>query len=121
MDDQLRQARSRNERITVWTGVLLPAIVWGLQMQLNYTLVRVACSAQRNTTLYLVTIAALLISIGSGLYTLSRKPGRSTLSDPETSSNGTFLWALALLSSGIFSLVILAQSLAVIFFHPCQL
>jgi NhaP-type Na+/H+ or K+/H+ antiporter len=114
---------SMTEILVLWAGVLLPPIVWAIQMEINYALVRRACSTERNLALYAVTIMALALTLVSTLISWStwRKSGMGWPSEAaDARTRKSFLSVLGLLSSAMFFLVILAQGIATVFFHPCQ-
>jgi hypothetical protein len=123
MREQIEKSNTAREALALWVGVLLPPIVWGVQMEINYALVRRACSSERNTILYAVTIVALVLTLFAagvswGTWKKSGAGWPTESADPGTRLR--FLSVLGLLSSGIFFLVIAAQGIATIFFHPCQ-
>jgi uncharacterized membrane protein len=124
MEGEGKQNSALREMTPLLGGILMPAMVWGLQMQINYLLVRQACSAQRSLALYLVTIVALAITlVSAGIAWRSwRRSGAewpSEMADAPTRTR--FLAVLGILSSFTFFLVVLAQGIATVFFHPCQL
>jgi hypothetical protein len=123
MTEDQSQTSVFREMIPLVGSILLPALVWALEMEVNYALVRRACSAQRSLTLHLVTVAALLltaVSIGIAWKSWRRAGKRwpNELADMPTRIG--FLSILGLLVSSIFFLVILAQGIATVFFYPCQ-
>jgi uncharacterized membrane protein YidH (DUF202 family) len=108
---------------TIWLLVVLPAFFCAAAMQINYVLVRQACSAQRNLALYVVTIAALLLTLSVGLMAFAnwrregaQWPGESA----DTTTRTRFISMLAALGSAMFFLVTLAQGIATLYFDPCQ-
>jgi hypothetical protein len=104
-------------------SILLPAIVCAVQMELNFALVRHACSANRTLGLQLVTIVALaLTTIAAVIAFMSwRRTGVEWPSEAaDFATRVRFLSALGILSSATFFLVILAQGIATVVFHPCQ-
>jgi hypothetical protein len=100
----------------LWLTVLLPPIVWALQMEINYVLIRRACAAERSTSLLVTSLAALVLIVLSAIvawpYSWRLRP---------ESRPTEFVGLLGLLSSGMFTVAILAQGLAAILLHPCQL
>src|SRR4051812_22944736 len=117
MLEQQEDSNTAREALAVWVGILLPPIVWGVQMEINYALVRQACVLERKAALYLVTGVALLLVLVAALVSASKWkesgagwPNES--SDPRTRLR--FLSLLGLLSSGLFFLAIAAQGIATI-------
>jgi hypothetical protein len=112
----------RGER-TIWLLVVLPAFITAAAMQVNFVLVRQACSAQRNVALYVVTIAALALLVGVGLVSYlnwrhagAEWPGETA----DVATRTRFISLIGALGSPIFFLVTLAQGIATIYFDPCQ-
>lgn len=108
---------------TIWLLIVLPAFFCAAAMEVNYTLVRQACSAQRNTMLYVVTIVALALTFAVGLiaYLNWRSAGAEWPGETADITTRTrFLSIVSALSSGIFFLVTFAQGIATVFFDPCQ-
>jgi hypothetical protein len=108
----------------LWTGVLLPPTVWALQMQINYVLVRKACTQGSSLALYVVSIVALAAAVAAALIALTnwRRSGPTWPSGAaDLFTRSRFLAVLGLLMSAMFFLVILAQGIATVVFPPCQL
>ena len=103
--------------------VLAPVIV-AIEMQINYVLVRQACSAQRNVALYLVTLVSLVLTILTALvaFRIWRRVGVVWPSEAtDLATRIRFVSVLGILSSVMSFLVILAQGVATVHFDPCQL
>jgi hypothetical protein len=112
----------RGER-TIWLLVVLPAFITAAAMQINFVLVRQACSAQRNLALYVVTIASLALLAGVALISFlnwrqagAQWPGETA----DVATRTRFISILGSLGSAIFFLVTLAQGIATVYFDPCQ-
>lgn len=105
-----------------WTGLLAGPIAWGLHMQTNYSLVPWVCKNGGEVWIHLVTILALLITVGGAAASwLGWKEGEEETSDEaSTHSRAYFMGALGLLISALFFLLIIAQEIPSFFFHPCQ-
>jgi hypothetical protein len=128
MSDQLTEQQQSRPSMgvhpTLWLGLLLPPIVWAVQMQLNYWAVRGACARGDNVRLYAVTLIALLIIVLSGLVAwvgANRITGDQRFEQAGVITNQKFMLALALFGTGIFILAVAAQGIAAIVIHPCQL
>jgi hypothetical protein len=123
MAEDQGQASALREMIPLVGSILLPALIWGAQMEANYALVRRACSAQRSLSLHLVTVAALLltaVSMGIAWNSWRRSGKRWPNELADSATRIRFLAVLGLLTSSTFFLVILAQGIATVFFYPCQ-
>ena len=108
----------------LWIGVLMPAVIWAVQMQLNYWAVRGACVRASNARLYSVTLIALLLIAVSEVcawVAAGRTDARKRVEWGAVVSNSRFMFALGLLSGAVFFIVVLAQAIAAIVLHPCQL
>ena len=109
---------------TIWLLIVLPAFFCAAAMQANYTLVRQACSAQRNTMLYVVTIVALALTVGVALvaYLNWRRAGAQWPGETaDVVTRTRFISMISVITSGLFFLVTFAQGIATIYFDPCQL
>lgn len=108
---------------TIWLLLVAPAAICAAAMQINYVLVRQACSAQRSVMLYVVTIVALALTVGVALlsygtwrYAGAEWPGENA--DPATTTR--FIAVMALIGSVGFFLVTFAQGIATVYYDPCQ-
>ena len=108
----------------LWTGLLLSPIVWAVQMQTNYTLIGTRCSYTSRALLLAVCIISLVIVVISGVIAWLnwQKVGAKVAEDTSSHRDSVrFISLLGILISATFFLAILAQGLATILFHPCQL
>lgn len=107
----------------LWLLVVLGPIITAIEMQINFVLVRQACSAGRSVGLYAVIIAAIALTLGAAFiaYAVWKQAGTTWPTeavDPATRIR--FIAVLGILSSAMSLLVILAQGIATIQFDPCQ-
>ena len=107
----------------LWVIMVVGPIITAIAMQLNYVLVRHACSAQRTVALYGVTLLAMALTIVSiivagGIWKRARAtwPG----DDDDLATRVTFIAIVGMLLSVISLHVIVAQFIATIVFDPCQ-
>jgi hypothetical protein len=128
MSEELTAERKVRPRLGVhaglWIGVLLPPVIWALQMEVNYWAVRGACVRDSNIRLYSVTAIALLLIVVSGLcaWIGERRSGAGERVEWGTVvSNTRFMLALGLFGCAVFFIAVLAQGFAAIVFNPCQL
>jgi hypothetical protein len=108
----------------LWLLLILPLVFVAIEFQINFALVRHACSAQRNVALYAVVIVAMLLTIATALVGVSiwRRAGGTWPTDaPDVANRIRFIAMLGILTSAMSLLVILAQGIATIHFDPCQL
>ena len=108
---------------TIWMLIVAPAFVCAAAMQINYVLVRQACSAQRSLMLYVVTIVALALTLGVALlsYATWRNAGAEWPGDgADVATTTRFIAVLGMLGSVFFFLVTFAQGIATVYYDPCQ-
>ena len=120
MDEELRATTPK----ALWLLVVAAPIILAIEMQTNYVLVRMACSAQRNIALYAVTVVAIVLTVVTALiaFALWRVEGPTWPTEAtDLSSRIRFIAVLGMLSSGMSLLVIVAQGIATVLFNPCQL
>lgn len=123
MTEDQGQASVFKEMIPLLGSILLPALIWAVQMEVNYALVPHACSTERSISLQLVTVAALfLTAMSAGIAWRSwRRSGKGWPTEfADVVTRIRFLAVLGLLTSSTFFLVILVQGIATTFFNPCQ-
>jgi hypothetical protein len=108
----------------LWLLIVAAPIIVAVEMQTNYVLVRMACSAQRNIALYTVIIVAIALTVTTALISLAVWRVEGIIWPTEAtdlSARIRFIAVLGLLSSGMSFLVIVAQGIATVLFNPCQL
>ena len=105
-----------HERQILVLSVLIPPIVWVVQMEINYSLLKRACMVDQTLALQVTALISLAITILSAVVAWAFS-WRSSVESKESK----FVGNLGLLSSAIFFAVILAQGTAAMMFHPCQL
>src|SRR5690349_20740095 len=108
----------------LWVLIIAGPVIVAIEMELNFVLVRQACSAQRSVALYAVVIVAMLLTIGTVLIAISiwrRTGGEWPTEGVDLANRIRFITALGVLSSVMSFLVILAQGIATVHFDPCQL
>jgi hypothetical protein len=108
----------------MWMLVVLAPIIVAIEMQMNFVLVRQACSVQRNVSLYAVIILAIVLTIATAVVAGSiwRRAGTAWPSEAvDLATRIRFISVLGILTSVMSLLVIIAQGIATIHFDPCQL
>jgi len=107
----------------LWLLVVLGPIISAIEMQMNFMLVRQACSAQRNLVLYAVIIVAIALTVATAFvaYAIWKQAGTTWPTEaPDLATRIRFIAVLGILSSAMSLLVIVAQGIATIQFDPCQ-
>ena len=120
MEEEVRATTPKALWLLLVTGPILVAI----EQQINFVLVRLACSAQRNVALYAVSLVAIALTIATALiaFVVWRAEGTTWPAEtPDLSSRIRFIAVLGMLSSGMSLLVLIAQGIATVLFNPCQL
>jgi vacuolar-type H+-ATPase subunit I/STV1 len=107
----------------LWLLVVLGPIINAIEMQINFVLVRQACSAQRNLGLYAVILVAIALTVAIAFfaYVIWKQAGTDWPTEaPDIATRIRFIAVLGILSSAMSLLVIVAQGIATIQFDPCQ-
>jgi hypothetical protein len=124
MERDYDRQTSSGRQLLLWIGLLLPPLVWALQMEINYWLLRGACArGSSGAFLVVLSIALLLVGLAALSAWLSwRRLSQNWLRDAGLRiSRSQFMAMLGMFSSGMFFLVIVAQGIGALVFHPCQL
>ena len=121
--DATQYFSQRKGLLALWAGILLPPCAWFLHQQLSYMLVPWACVTGRQFILYAVTLATLLLAIGGGL--VARHSWRRLGRDRADGAGGVvarsrFMAVGGVLSSALFSLVIVAQGIPSFILNACE-
>lgn len=107
----------------LWFAVLAGPVAWMLGLNAEYGLVRVACAKQDMLPLHAVSLLTLLLALSGGLVAWRewKRAGREWPGEgggPVPRSR--FMAAIGLMASALFSLTIVAQWAAHLFFNPCM-
>ena len=124
MDETLkREAQQRPvSELSLWVALLGPPIVWGLEWEIGYSLVPFHCYDVTRLPIFLVTTGALLLTLAAGMLAFVnwQRVGRLWPNEGTgVESHIAFMSVLALMGSGLFSLVAIAATIAVAMLHPC--
>jgi hypothetical protein len=106
----------------LWIGLLLPPVVWAIQLQTIYLTSEWACYAQDYTWNHVVSIAALLISIFGGYVAYSEwraVGGGMEEEEADQDSRRRFMAILGMLTGALFTTVIFAFWLPTLMGVPC--
>jgi len=118
------KTRGTKNGLALWTGVLAGPTAWLIQFQTRYSLVEWICSSRQTWASHLVWIGFLLLSLGGGLLSWRNwvRAGREWPSDLVSAPRGTesLLSVLGMMTSAMFSLVIIAQAIPTFMINPCQ-
>ncbi|HJP95374.1 MAG TPA: hypothetical protein VJ875_25730 [Pyrinomonadaceae bacterium] len=107
----------------LWLLVVLPPIIGAISMETSYVLVRQSCAAQHNLALYVVTLAAMVLTVANAVvaYVIWKRAGVVWPTEAvDLATRTRFIAVVGILSSVMSFLVILAQGIATVLFDPCQ-
>jgi vacuolar-type H+-ATPase subunit I/STV1 len=108
----------------LWLLVVLPPIIGAISMETSFVLVRQSCAAQHNVALYLVTLAAMVLTAANAMvaYVIWKRAGVIWPTEAvDLATRIRFIAVVGILSSLMSFLVILAQGIATVQLSPCQL
>ena len=109
--------------LALWAGVLGAPAVWGLQLQAGYAISPLLCHVGSHLLHYLLTVVCATLTVIAFL--LSRREwmraGRQSAdqTDGGTVARTAFLGVLGMITSTLFTIVVIAQGLAAVFFDGC--
>ena len=117
-DDAPRERPPR----ALWFALVAPSVAFFLNLNASYFLAYWACGSRQLWVLHLLSAGTLAVCLGGGIaaWILFARAGRrwpGEGGDPGTRSR--FMEVLALMASGFFSLIILAQWLGLLMLQPC--
>jgi hypothetical protein len=108
---------------TTWAGVLGGPLAWFASQQVSYMLVPWACHGGPLIAIHVANLVALAIVALAGTFSWRewRRAG-ADFSDEQAPPGGRqrFLALMGLTLSGLFGLVIIAQTTGAFFFGPCE-
>lgn len=107
-------------RLALWTALLGAPLAWFVQLQANYTLVRVACATGHRWPLYAVSFAFLGAAAAAGALGLRFHRETGVGGDPEAIQRTRFMGLVGAMVSGLFFLLIAAQAIPLFIFDPCE-
>jgi hypothetical protein len=125
MENERKQ--SNHERagfLLLWAGVLMAPIAWLIQFEARYALVQWVCARHNRLPLHLLSGFFFLIMMAGGIFCWRfwRREGKTAPQEEGSipHERNVFLSLLGMLSSSLFALVLIAQTIAQIMVDPCQ-
>jgi hypothetical protein len=109
--------------LSLWVGILLPPVAWGVQLQTIYLTSEYGCLTADFVWNHVASVAALLLALAGGVlaFRLWRASGGgSEVEDGTPLSRARFMSILGIFSGVLFSLVIFAQWLPTLMGVPCS-
>jgi hypothetical protein len=112
--------------LALWFAVLGGPIAWAAHLQVVYSFSQQACEGDVPIALlHVLSVACLALCLASGIVAVFqwRQSGRGWPSETDEGFDARrrFMSAEGMLSGALFTLVIIAQWLAVVFLSPCPL
>jgi hypothetical protein len=109
--------------LALWTGILASPFVWLLSFEAKFALAPWACIFQAKLALYIVSLAALIISAASGL--LAWRQWKDLGAEWPGEQGGVLARSRVMAISGVllstmFCLVIIAQAIPELILEACQ-
>lgn len=107
----------------LWLGLLLPTVIWAIQLQTNYLLIENACATGNYLPIHITSIVALILSFVGGV--ISWRSWMKTDGEWQSDTAGIvsrsrFMAILGVLTGSLFTLLIFAQWLPTLFGVPCD-
>ncbi len=106
---------------TLWLGILAGPLLWFLNQQVNYLLVRWACSSGHVIVLHAVAATCLVGALLAGKLALGNRRRLEETEGAESlqQERARFMVVLGICSSFLFALVIIAQGIPNFILNPC--
>jgi hypothetical protein len=99
--------------LPLWSGVLAGPVAWAADLTASYALVRWICSSRQFALLHLITLLAILVTLGGAwIAWLAFQHSEGSFDDDRWSvQRARFMAVLGLSSSALFLLAILASEM----------
>ena len=106
--------------LALWSGILGPPVLWLTQFEIIYSLVLPVCVAHSRIVLAAISLGFAAAIIGCGVIGWN---GRAPVagSPPRIKFVRRFMGILAVMSTSLFLLVVIAQLLATAMHSPCPI
>ena len=107
----------------LWLGMLGPAALWLIYLEVAYLLVHLARKTGNHVPLHVASVAFLLVTLVLGLIAWAqwrRVPRASNQFDERTVARAKFMGLLGILSTVEFTLIIVGSWIAMFFINPSQ-
>lgn len=109
------------QSIFLWSPSLIAPLVWFLSLQANFALAPLACAGRGKQLLYIVSAIALLIVVcGAGFSWTQWRTSSGPSPTPENRAQPRLAGLVGLALSGLFLLVILAQTIPNLIMAGCE-
>jgi len=112
------------EKSLLWVGMLAGPLLWLIQLEVNYALVPWVCSEKASYILHISSLIFLLLALTVAMISWQnwRKAVHTGPEDTPGGIQGTgrLMAGVGFMSSILFFLIILAQSIPSFILDPCQ-
>jgi hypothetical protein len=102
----------------LWVGMLSAPIAWSIQFLIIYALVPHVCKVQREFSLHVTSAIFIVIGIVSGALAW-RNLSLAQHSFEEERESILFLGRVGIMTSAMFTLIMIAQVIPTFFIDPC--
>ena len=118
-----KEFSEKRRQFWLWVGLLLPPIVWSVQLQTIYLLNENGCLTGNFLPVHITSFASLILSIVGGLiawYCWTETDAEWKSEQGGTIPRSRFMAILGMMTSALFTLVIFAQWLPTALGVPCD-
>jgi ABC-type sulfate transport system permease subunit len=107
--------------LLLWIALLLGPLAMGVNTIVGYTVAHWVCDVNHKTTAFLVSGIDLLLCVVALVMNTTFRSRFSAADDTAPATGRRFFTArMALLLSALSTMVVIAQTLAVLTLHPCD-
>ena len=106
------------KHLLLWVGTLTAPIAWAIQFLIIYALVPHVCKVGASKSLHITSLTFIVIGIVAGILSWWNL-GQREHSFEEERESITFLGRLGMMTSAMFTLIMLAQVIPTFFIDPC--
>lgn len=110
-------------QVMLWSGIILGPVAWFINLEANFAIAPLACTATGKPYLYLVSAVSLVTAIVAGAVSFAcwHMLERSLVAEGAPGDSGRRFVALSgIILSAFCALVIIAQSIPNILFKGCE-
>lgn len=106
------------KHLLLWAGALTAPIAWAIQFLIIYALVPHVCKVGFGRSLHVTSAIFIVIGVLGGLLSW-RNIGQAEHSFEEERESILFMSRLGLMTSALFTLIMIAQVIPTFFIDPC--
>jgi hypothetical protein len=106
------------KHLLLWVGAVAAPIAWSIQFLIIYALVPHACKVGANKSLHITSVIFILIGVVAGILSWWNL-GQKEHSFEEERESIIFMGRLGIMTSALFTLIMLAQVIPTFFIDPC--